>query len=69
MEEKENEDLFDRVHEDLNKRRKRSLSGKPNCIPFGLPRFEEEVPGIEQGNYYIITANSKVGRQICPIAA
>lgn len=58
--------LFDRVYQQIVDRRERSLSGKINCIPFGLPRFEEEIPGIEQGKYYIVTANSKVGRQICP---
>lgn len=62
----EERSLFDRVSEDLKQRRERSLSGKLNCIPFNLPRFEEEVPGIEQGNYYIVTANSKVGRLNCP---
>ena len=51
--------LFDRVNEDLIERQKRSLSGELNCIPFNLPRFETEIPGIEQGTYYIITANSK----------
>lgn len=54
--------LFDRVYEDLIKRRDRSLSGELNCIPYGLPRFEVENPGIEQGTYYIVTANSKVGK-------
>lgn len=58
--------LFDRVYQQIVDRRERSLSGKVNCIPFGLPRFEEEISGIEQGKYYIVTANSKVGRQICP---
>lgn len=57
--------LFDRVHKNLIVRRERLLSGKINCIPWGLPRFENELPGIEQGKYYLITANSKVGR-ICP---
>ena len=60
-------ELFNRVRQDIKKRRERVLSGKINCIPFGFPRFQEEVPGIEQGKYYIVTANSKVGRQICPI--
>lgn len=54
--------LFDRVHRDLLKRRERSLSGKLNCIPFKLPRFSNELPGIEQGTYNIVTANSKVGK-------
>ena len=57
--------LFKRVHENLVTRRDRLLSGKINCIPWGLPRFENQLPGIEQGKYYLITANSKVGR-FCP---
>lgn len=54
--------LFDRVFNGLKERRQRVLSGKINCIPWGLPRFEDESPGIEQGNYYLMTANSKVGK-------
>jgi hypothetical protein len=57
--------LFKRVHENLSVRRQRLIDGKINCIPWGLPRFENQLPGIEQGKYYLITANSKVGR-ICP---
>lgn len=58
--------LFSRVLDGLKERRDRILSGKINCIPWGLPRFEQESPGIEQGNYYLITANSKVGKtQAC----
>ena len=58
--------LFTRVKQDLIERRERLLSGKLNCMSWGLPRFENEVPGIEQGKYYLITANSKVGRHDCP---
>lgn len=54
--------LLKRVLKDLQERRDRIISGKVNCIPWGLPRFEEYLPGIEQGKYYIITANSKVGK-------
>ena len=61
----ENNNLFDRVLNKIQDRRERLLSGKINCIPWNLPRFENESPGIEQGKYYLITANSKVGR-ICP---
>jgi hypothetical protein len=61
----EKNSLFNRVYADLIERRERVLSGKINCLPWGLPRFENEIPGIEQGKYYLITANSKVGR-ICP---
>lgn len=57
--------LYSRVYEDLIIRRDRLLSGKINCIPWNLPRFENELPGIERGKYYLMTANSKVGR-ICP---
>jgi|TARA_R110000796_G_scaffold236214_1_gene355517 hypothetical protein len=55
--------LFNRVQKDLQNRRERSLSGKSNCIPFNMPRFEQDLAGIEKGKYYIVTANSKVGRR------
>jgi|TARA_R110000822_G_scaffold152112_3_gene291281 hypothetical protein len=57
--------LYSRVYEDLITRRNNVLSGKINCIPWGFPRFEKEIAGVEQGKYYLITANSKVGR-FCP---
>ena len=50
--------LFDRVYQKIVDRRERIKSGKINCIPWGLPRFEEESPGIEKGKFYLITANS-----------
>jgi hypothetical protein len=59
------EKLFDRVYQNIVDRRERIQSGKINCIPLGLPRFEEEFPGIERGKYVMITANSKVG-MFCP---
>ena len=52
--------LFDRAYKNIVEKRNRVLSGKINCIPLGFPRFENELPGIEQGKYYQITANSKV---------
>lgn len=54
--------LYNRTLSFIKNRRKRLLEGKINCIPWGLPRFEEESPGIEQGKYYLITANSKIGK-------
>lgn len=54
--------LYNRVFESLKDRRSRLLSGMINCIPWNLPRFENELPGIERGKYYLISANSKVGR-------
>jgi len=42
--------------------RNRALSGDYNCIPWGLPRFEKYAPGLEKAKYYIVTANTKVGK-------
>jgi len=42
--------------------RQRALSGDFNCIPWGLPRFEKYAPGLEKAKYYIVTANTKVGK-------
>jgi len=54
--------LFSRTIKTIENKRQRILDGKINCIPWGLPRFEENLPGIEQGKYYLCTANSKVGK-------
>lgn len=58
----QNNSLFRRVYNNVKERRERILSGKINCIPWGLPRFEKHLPGIEKGRYYLLTANSKVGK-------
>ena len=58
----EKKSLFSRVYENIVNKRERILSGKVNCIPWGLPRFEESSPGIEQGKYYQITAQSKAAK-------
>jgi hypothetical protein len=57
----QNENLYDRVYRRIVEKRNRLLNGKINCIPWGFRRFEQGLPGIEQGKYYLITANSKVG--------
>ena len=54
--------LFSRTLHTIETKRERLLNGKINCIPFGLPRFENQLPGIERGKYYLITANSKIGK-------
>lgn len=59
-------ELYERVYDEIINKRERILSGKVNCIPWGLSRFEEDIPGIEQKKYYLITANSKVGRSFAP---
>lgn len=51
--------LFERTLNKVEDRRKRLLDGKNNCIPWGLPRFERVLPGIEQGKYYLISGASK----------
>lgn len=53
---------YDRILTFLKDRQERILSGKINCIPFNLPRFSNFLPGIEQGKYYLVTANQKVGK-------
>lgn len=63
MEHKEDiKSLTQRVIEGIIEKRDRILSGKINCIPWGFPRFERNNPGIEKGKYYLVTANSKVGK-------
>ncbi len=54
--------LYNRAISTITDRRQRLIDGKINCIPWGLPRFEMENPGIEQGKYYVLSANSKVGK-------
>lgn len=50
------------VLENLEKRRLNALNGGVNCIPFPFTRFQNEIPGIEQGQYILVTANQKVGK-------
>lgn len=54
--------LFNRVYEDLKRRRQKILDGKINCIPCSFNRFSEEWPGVEQSKYFLITAQQKVGK-------
>ena len=51
--------LFNRVFEDIKRRREKVLSGKINCIPCTFPRFRNEWAGIEQAKYYSVTAQQK----------
>lgn len=50
--------IFDRAYERITVNKEKDI----NCIPFSLPRFEQFLPGIEKGKYYIITANSGIGK-------
>lgn len=54
--------IFDRAIETIEY----NLNNEINCIPFGLERFQEYLPGIQKGRYYGITASSGVGKtQFC----
>lgn len=46
----------------LEDRRKNVLSGGVNCIPLPFERFRSQLPGIEQGQYVIVTATQKTGK-------
>ena len=59
---KEGQSMVDYVLGDLKERRDTVLNGGINCIPWPFPRFREEIPGIEQEQYVVITANEKVGK-------
>lgn len=52
--------LFERVLVDIKLRKKRVEEGLVNCIPLPFARFRRFFPGIEQGRYYLISANQKV---------
>lgn len=50
------------VLDNLQERRNNVLKGGVNCIPLPFPRFRNELPGVEQGQYVVCTANQKVGK-------
>lgn len=50
--------IFDRAIAKIEE----NLASKHNCIPWGLPRFENVIPGIMQKKYYLVTANSGIGK-------
>ncbi len=50
------------VLSNLEERRRNVLGGGTNCIPLPFEKFRTEVPGIEQGQYVIVSANQKVGK-------
>lgn len=52
----------DEVIDNLRKRRENVLSGGVNCIPLPFKRFRNELPGIEQGQYVVVSANQKTGK-------
>ena len=54
--------LIDRTFDFIKERREKILKGGINSIPSPFVRFSDEFIGIEQKKYYIVTANTKVGK-------
>lgn len=54
--------LRERVIAGLEERRDKVLRGEINCIPLPFDRFRTELPGIEQGKYYLISGATKASK-------
>lgn len=54
--------IINRVVSYLEERKKRIEEGNINCIPLPFNRFRSELPGIEQGKYYLISGGAKAGK-------
>lgn len=54
--------LRERVILGLEERRERVINGDINCIPLPFKRFRSELPGIEQGKYYLISGATKASK-------
>ena len=50
------------VIQSLIKRKENIEKGGVNCIPLPFERFRQDIPGIEQGQYVIVTASTKIGK-------
>lgn len=55
---KAGEDLFNSTLSEIERNQERAASGQVNCIPVSFPWMSQYYPGVEQGTYQIITANS-----------
>jgi len=54
---------FNSIYSELSQNKDNHNNGYFNCIPFvGMNRLESYLPGIEQSIYYLITANSGIGK-------
>lgn len=55
--------IYKSVKAEIKKNKQIRLDGGYTCIPFVLlPKLGQVIPGIEQEKYYLVTANSKVGK-------
>lgn len=52
------------VIQSIENRRLNAINGGINCIPLPFKRFRRDVPGIEQGQYILVTANQKSGKSM-----
>lgn len=60
---KVNKSLFEEVKEQIKENKKIRLDGGVNCIPWrNLKGLSSIIPGIQRSKYYLVTANSKVGK-------
>ena len=54
--------LRERIIKGLEDRRNKILNGGVNCIPLPFTRFRNELPGLEQSCYYLISGSTKSGK-------
>ena len=54
--------IFDRVVDTMSTNKVLREQGRDINIPLPFPRMSRYLPGIQKGRYYIVTANSKVGK-------
>lgn len=54
--------IYKRVLQELETNKRLREEGKHINIPFPFRRFAQYIPGIQKGRYYLVTANSKVGK-------
>lgn len=55
-------ELIERVLHYLHERRDNIVSGNVNCIPSPLVDFRSQFPGIERGQYILMSGNTKSGK-------
>lgn len=54
---------FNEIYSEIIQNRENHQQGYFNCIPFmGMERLERYLPGIEESSYYLLGANSGVGK-------
>ena len=58
--------ISSKVIDSIKRNRDRRLSGELIAIPWSLKNFSRILPGVEQGKYFLISANPKAGKsQLC----